>query len=214
MRRLVIELPIAQLNIKGLGRILGEVESYTLLQRLKQDEEGYVAICRAELRNPKFNPSDFIGQIGIIDIKSIYHEGDDVHVVQVTGKRVGWLAEILRTPDVYQIGPFEIQNGKLKLSFVGKSGEIKKLLARIQKQGLTYRILSLSDAKFSPESPLAKLTDKQRKILVSAYNLGYYDIPRKVDSEELARKLNLVRSTVAEHLRKAELRLVSEAVSS
>ena len=76
-----------------------------------------------------------------------------------------------------------------------------------------YKILSITDAKFSLDSPLSKLTDKQRTILSSAFNLGYYDIPRRFDSEQLAKKLSLGRSTVAEHLRKAEQRLIAEAIS-
>jgi predicted DNA binding protein len=76
-----------------------------------------------------------------------------------------------------------------------------------------YKILSLTNANFSPDSPLSKLTDKQRTILLSAYNLEYYDIPRRFDSEQLAKKLNLGRSTVAEHLRKAEQRLIAAAIS-
>lgn len=83
----------------------------------------------------------------------------------------------------------------------------------MERAKVRYKILSLTDAKFSPESPLSKLTDKQRTILLSAYNLGYYEIPRRFDSEQLAKKLNLGRSTVAEHLRKAEQRLVTEAIS-
>jgi predicted DNA binding protein len=43
--------------------------------------------------------------------------------------------------------------------------------------------------------------------------MGYYEIPRRFDSEQLAKKLNLGRSTVAEHLRKAEQRLIAEAIA-
>ncbi len=83
----------------------------------------------------------------------------------------------------------------------------------MERAKLRYKILSQTDAKFAAESPLSKLTDKQRTILLSAYNLGYYDIPRRFDSEHLAQKLNLGKSTVAEHLRKAEQRLIAEAIS-
>jgi predicted DNA binding protein len=40
--------------------------------------------------------------------------------------------------------------------------------------------------------------------------MGYYDIPRKITSEELAERLGLVGSTVVEHLRKAEQRLMTQ----
>ncbi|OLE75315.1 hypothetical protein AUG19_05545 [archaeon 13_1_20CM_2_54_9] len=40
---------------------------------------------------------------------------------------------------------------------------------------------------------------------------AFHDIPKRFDSEQLAKKLSLSWSTVAEHLRKAEQRLIGEA---
>jgi len=62
---------------------------------------------------------------------------------------------------------------------------------------------------FQPISPLSQLTEKKREVLLAAYKLGYYDIPRKITSQELAERLCLVDSTVVEHLRKAEQRLMT-----
>ena len=68
----------------------------------------------------------------------------------------------------------------------------------------------MADANFSPISPLNRLTEKQREVIMTAYKMGYYDIPRKITSEELAERLGLVGSTVVEHLRKAEQRLMTQ----
>jgi predicted DNA binding protein len=76
-----------------------------------------------------------------------------------------------------------------------------------------YKVVSLTDARFSPNSPIARLTEKQRRVLITAYKLGYYDLPRRIGSEELARKLNLVKSTFVAHRRKAERRLLTEMLS-
>jgi predicted DNA binding protein len=126
---------------------------------------------------------------------------------------MGWIAEAFRFPGIYPIGPLEIRDERVKTGFVGKSGRISKFLEEMKRAKVRYKILSLTDAKFSLDSPLSKLTNKQRTILSSAYNLGYYDIPRRFDSEQLAKKLNLGKSTVAEHLRKAERRLITEVIS-
>jgi hypothetical protein len=37
----------------------------------------------------------------------------------------------------------------------------------------------------------SELTAKQREILVAAYNFGYYAVPRKINSEQLAKKLGM-----------------------
>jgi predicted DNA binding protein len=69
------------------------------------------------------------------------------------------------------------------------------------------------DARFPPNSPMGRLTEKQRRVLIAAYKLGYYDIPRRITSGEMARKLNLVKSTFSAHVRKAERRLLTEMLS-
>jgi predicted DNA binding protein len=67
---------------------------------------------------------------------------------------------------------------------------------------------SLTDAEFSPHSPLSRLTEKQQKVFVTAYTLGYYDLPRRISLAQLAEELNLARSTLGAHLRKAERQLM------
>jgi predicted DNA binding protein len=74
-------------------------------------------------------------------------------------------------------------------------------------------VVSLTDAKFPSNSPIGRLTDKQRRVLLTAYKLGYYDVPRRITAEKLARKLNLVKSTFSAHVRKAERRLLAEMLS-
>jgi predicted DNA binding protein len=110
--------------------------------------------------------------------------------------------------------PFELRDGKAKVAFLGNAKQIKKHLENLERQARgRYRVVSLTDARFSPNSPLARLTEKQRRVLITAYKLGYYDLPRRIGSEELARKLNLVKSTFVAHRRKAERRLLTEMLS-
>ena len=47
-------------------------------------------------------------------------------------------------------------------------------------------------------SPLKILTQKQREVIIKAFQLGYYDIPRKASSFE-AVKLGMNQSTFTEH---------------
>jgi predicted DNA binding protein len=87
-------------------------------------------------------------------------------------------------------------------------------MEKIDALGIHYRVVLLADANFSPTSPLSQLTEKQQEVLLAAYKWGYYDIPRKITSQELAKKLGLVNSTVVEHLRKAEQRLIKQTLDT
>lgn len=54
----------------------------------------------------------------------------------------------------------------------------------------------------------AGLTERQREIVTTAVTMGYYDIPRTASQAEIAAELDCAPSTVAEHLRKAESRVM------
>jgi len=90
------------------------------------------------------------------------------------------------------LSPYRVQERRLKLTFLGNAGEVKKLLARADQVGQEFKILSLTDARFAPDSILQKLTEKQRRILSVAFTSGYYDLPSRIGSEELAKRLDLI----------------------
>jgi predicted DNA binding protein len=48
------------------------------------------------------------------------------------------------------------------------------------------------------------LTGKQRKALMNALDSGYYNIPRNVSASDIAKRLRVPRTSFADHLRKAE----------
>lgn len=58
------------------------------------------------------------------------------------------------------------------------------------------------------------LTERQRTVLETAYAKGYYEVPRHVSSDELAANLDLDKSTVLEHLRRAERNVLSELLGA
>ena len=90
---------------------------------------------------------------------------------------------------------------------------MRNVLKSLDASGVKYKVISLLDAKFSPNSPLQHLTEKQRDVLIKAYKLGYYDRPRRISSEQLAQKVNLSKSTLVAHRRKAERRLLMEVLN-
>ncbi|ELY99617.1 MULTISPECIES: helix-turn-helix domain-containing protein [Natrialba] len=55
---------------------------------------------------------------------------------------------------------------------------------------------------------VSKLTDEQLAVLETAYNYGYFDIPREASATDLADELDIAQSTVSERLRTAERTLL------
>ncbi len=57
-------------------------------------------------------------------------------------------------------------------------------------------------------SLFGNLTEKQMKAMLAAVESGYYEIPKRTTADELAMKLGQPRSTLEEHIRKAESKVV------
>ena len=50
-------------------------------------------------------------------------------------------------------------------------------------------------------------------MVLTAYALGYYDVPRKISSDDLSRHLNVDKSTLIEYLRKAERKIIGSIIA-
>lgn len=222
MRRLIIEFSVEQFKTTGqaipgpLANLLEKVKSLEMLHVLKMVPGEFAVIVRLEVKDPKFRFEEIFPAEGIQDSKLetelLDKESETISTyfmklsVRPDAGRVGlggWIP--------YFVTPFEYRDGKLRVAFLGSSSQIKRTLAGLSKQSqIRYRVASLGDAKFPPNSPIGRLTDKQRRVLITAYKLGYYDVPRRITAEELAERLNLVKSTFSAHIRKAERRLLTE----
>ncbi|WP_340099847.1 helix-turn-helix domain-containing protein [Salinibaculum salinum] len=64
------------------------------------------------------------------------------------------------------------------------------------------------------EPPGDGLTDRQHEALRTAYELGYFDIPRQVSLEDVATELDISPSSVSERLRRAQTQLIEETVAT
>lgn len=80
---------------------------------------------------------------------------------------------------------------------------MNKLINRMRTEG--YGVEKISSYNVEVESAL---TSKQEEYVHLAYNMGYYDVPRKISLEDLAEMANCSKSTLSVSLRDAERRLV------
>ena len=128
----------------------------------------------------------------------------------IKGKTVQPSSESSDRSGMYPLLPFAVRDGKVRVTLVGETEQVKAFL---ENRGVNYKVLSLTNAKFSPNSPISRLTEKQQEAISLAFRLGYFDTPRKVSADELAAKLGLASSTLAVHLRRAERRLFAEMLN-
>jgi predicted DNA binding protein len=216
MRRLVVEIPLES-NIKFQGKEspLSYIESVEILLFLKHDIKEFAVISKILPKDRECKIEDFVERIRDVhgrgtEIQLLDHEKEGTCTCFIRGKlQAHPFSFNLKDNGGYITTPFELRNGNLRLTFLGSVKQAKGLLQNIRKTGMHCRVVSLTDARFSQDSPLSRLTEKQRRVLITAYNSGYYDRPRGISSDQLAKRLNLVSSTFVVHRQKAEKRILA-----
>ena len=96
--------------------------------------------------------------------------------------------------------PFEIQDGIGEWTLRASHESLSELGSAFDSMGMEYDIEYLRDLGDEEEF----LTEKQRKVIEVAHELGYYDTPREVSLSEVADELGIAKSTCSETLHRAE----------
>lgn len=107
----------------------------------------------------------------------------------------------------------EIEDGAVTVSFSGSQEAIADTISEYEDRGVSPELRKLG-AYDGGERPLDVLTDRQREVIETAFEMGYYEVPRETATEDVAGELGLDPSTVAEHLQRAERNLISKLLSS
>jgi predicted DNA binding protein len=215
MRKMVLELSESEIQ-KVPNSPLNVIKSNEFLHILKFDDKEFAAIIRVEFRNHAYEIKDLLSFTGLTNAKAelLDRDADGRYTYFVKGELAKNTKQWkLASLGAYFLSPLEIVDGKIRMTLVGKPKQLKSLLKTCEFIGLHYKVVSLSDATFSPSAPLSSLTKKQKEVLVTSFREGYYDIPRRIESRELAVKLGMKSSAFIEHRRKAERRLIATVLS-
>lgn len=84
-----------------------------------------------------------------------------------------------------------------------KSADITKLVKKLRDEGIGAEKVSSGQTEVD-----TMLTDKQEEILMYAYNHGYYDVPKRINTDELCRVFDCSKSTLSVIIRSAEKRII------
>ncbi|MDQ3968199.1 MAG: helix-turn-helix domain-containing protein [Thermoproteota archaeon] len=216
MRRVTMEFNYQRAWKQIFGSNAEKVEVVEVLRCFKCDTQGLALICRIRLKDKSMTVTDLVHKGLITNIETLYTEKDGSLVVFIEGRscvppppKDMEISKMLMThpPDFLDVD-------RMKVELVGKENEISKFLQYTDKlSNNSFKILGLTSIDTKGESLLSKLTSRQRQMLLTAYTLGYYDVPRRISSDDLSRHLNIDKSTVVEHLRKAERKLIGSIIA-
>ncbi len=82
---------------------------------------------------------------------------------------------------------------------------LNALLERLVSDGVSFEVRKKRKLKSRKE-----LTTRQEEILKMAFELGYFDFPKKIKLDDLSRRLGISSSTLAEILHRAEKHIMTK----
>ncbi len=233
MRKVVVEFDPACYDSMGASQIFRTVKSIEFKQILSLDfEEGVKILIEDIEMKPGFEIEDMDLPEGIEILNILKREGNRYTVLMKAEadsfirRQLGldWQqarnlpaladAEKLFNADfaILPDPPIFISEEKAVFGFLADKDSIEIMLR------LLRFLVDVKSVHFPRVGPfqydvLSALTQRQREALTAALKHGYYEYPRRISTEELAGKMGLTKTTLIEHLRKAENTLVSNLVS-
>ncbi|HET7324678.1 MAG TPA: helix-turn-helix domain-containing protein [Halococcus sp.] len=127
------------------------------------------------------------------------------------GQPAGQLMAVAQKYALMIVPPLPFTDGGLRITVVGTHEMLRQALEEFPDE---IRVSIEQVGEYSPDgrNVLSLLTDRQLEVFETAVEKGYYDIPRQATHKDIADGLGCAPSTVDEHLRKAESRILTTLV--
>lgn len=164
---------------------------------------------------------DEISELG--DIVSRSSDGFNVHLMakkcNCTSKNS--VAKNAEASDVLHLTPSIIMDGwEYHRVIAFNHDDLVNFMVLLEKNGFEYEVTKKSQLHGQLSTSLmlnigsvfSDLTSKQADALLTAYRHGYFVFPRKMNLQSIAMKERVVRTTLSEHLKKAENKLISNLI--
>ncbi len=215
MRKAIIEIEFSNQveEIVKIDKVFSKVESIELIEILKLDFEKGLKVVLLNIEMKKEYTIDDIDLSDYAEIITILKRDENKYTCLVKAqlplanyKDIEDLAKKLDLNIIWTT-PSIFSKEKMVISVIGTNEELQKFLKAIKLAGKIKQI-SFQDADFEWQSALSCLTEKQKEVIIEAKKMGYYNYPRKIDTDKLAQKVGISKSTAIEHLRKAESRII------
>ena len=211
MRKVTVELKVKKEFLEMLNFILDKTESIELIDLIKLDFEQGIKIGIAALNMKEGYAIEDIYLPEFMEILTVLKKEVNRYIVVSKVKFFKKFTDLAQkfNIDIIWDTPSIIRKDSIIMSVTGSEENLKKFLEVIKLLG-EIKSISFNKATYNDQTILSCLTDKQKEILIAAKKNGYYSYPRKINSQELSEKIGLSKPTVVQHLRKAEIRIISK----
>lgn len=212
MREAIIDLSDGELADLGYGDLISLCREATLHDIELLEDEGKRAV-------PQIEVEDRLDEDRLDSLECVV----DWELVSETGDTYLYLLEVVAlempesAPEAHEelVGPCKptVTDQGLLLSLVGSQETIRDMIRHFQDAGITPDLQKLGEYEGGTRA-FDGLTERQVEVMRTAYDMGFYDVPRSVTTDEIASEIGIDPATVSEHLQRAERNLLSQQLTS
>ena len=124
------------------------------------------------------------------------------------------IVDAVTTAGLVSVSPVAFRaDGRMELTLVGPGETVQRAVDAVP-DGIGVDVREVGEYDSSHFETGAALTDRQFEAVAAAVDCGYYDEPREGATADVAERLDCSPGTAAEHLRKAEARVMGRLVES
>jgi predicted DNA binding protein len=214
MRKVIIELKTNPQFRQAQRGFFDKIESIDGLELFKVDFQTGYSLMLTEIKMRKgysIEDADIPPEATILTILEVK---DHTYTCLLKLKPYSELDSIIKKFDINVIWdtPLRATDERRIYSAIADQENLKKLLSAIKLIGAIEKT-SYHQAAYGAHGVLSSLTPRQKEILILAKRMGYYEYPRKVNSNDIAQILGISKAVTIEHLRKAENRIISQILA-
>ncbi len=208
MREAVVTLDDAELEALGFGELVSLCRRAGIRDVDLLEDDGYTCVPQIVV-GERLAETELDALECVDDWERIAEREDGyVYVLELTA--TGLPEEVAADhAELVGGGDTAITERGLLLSLVGSQTAIRDVLRHYEASGASPDLRKLA-AYDGGERTLDSLTDRQQEVLETAYELGFYEVPRESSTADVAAALNLDPATVSEHLQRAERNLLTQ----
>ncbi len=137
-------------------------------------------------------------------------DGAQLYVISFTGPDLPESLEETAADLVGTCDP-DVDERGATMSLVGPHDAISGQIREYEQAGVSPSLHRIGGYD-GPDRLLDELTARQREVIETAWEMGYYEVPKEVSADDIAAEMGLDPSTVTEHLQRAERNLLGQVL--
>ena len=215
VREVQLKWEPSSVSKSDIGLITQVASSFEVVAHLEVTKKGVRQLVKVQFREGK--GSDDLSQIPYLNVEGpmnpypLPDSGGEGYIVVWNNHPLSVAA--INFDSLHVIPPYVIGADGVQITIRGLPEGVSGFLkaARIMLPPDSVNVVDIAEIE---DSVLKVLTPKQLEVAIIAVQSGYYENPRKITKKELSELSEIPRSTLQEHLSKAEASLIEWAVET